>query len=137
MSELVPHVAPMLAVEALREWEPGRARASALVRATSPLAHRGFVDGCALLEYMAQTVAACLGYEAYRGGDGVRVGMVIACRRMVVHRARIDVGEALDLRVARVRGSDFVSHFDGTVHIGAELVAEATMTLVHGDAPPE
>lgn len=134
VSELVPHVAPMLVLDRLVEWEPGRARAEATVRASTSLAWRGHIRGSALLEYMAQAVAACLGYEAYQGGEGVRVGMVIACRSFEAHCARIECGERLTISVERVRGSDFVSHFDGEVRgEDDEVLATSTMTLVHGD----
>jgi predicted hotdog family 3-hydroxylacyl-ACP dehydratase len=86
---------------------------------------------------MAQTIAACLGFEAFCGGEGVRVGMIIACRSLQLRRPWLQVGEQLDVHVERVRGSDHVSHFDGRVvdAAGAE-VASATLTLVHGDRPP-
>lgn len=136
MSELVPHAPPMLAVEELTSWEPGVVRARMQVRDDNPLVRDGALDAVVTLEYMAQTVAACLGYEAYREGEGVRVGMVIACRKMRVLQPRLAVGQELRIAAKRVRGADYVSHFDAEVHAGEELVADATLTIVHGEQPP-
>jgi len=74
------------------------------------LVQQGCVDTIATLEYMAQTIAACLGYEAFQAGAGVRVGMIVACRRMTIDRPIVAVGEQLDIGVERVRARTYVSH---------------------------
>ena len=44
----------------------------------------------------------------------------------------------LAISADRVRGTDALSHYDGAVRDGdGELVASATMTLVHGEKPPD
>jgi predicted hotdog family 3-hydroxylacyl-ACP dehydratase len=137
IASLVPHAPPMLAVEQLLECTPGRATVGLTVR-EGPFAHDGRVESVILLEYMAQAVAACLGHEATAAGGAVRVGMVIACRSMSIERPSVAVGEALLIRVERVRGTDQVSHFDGeTRDAGGALVARVRLTLVHGERPPE
>ena len=142
ITELVPHGPPMLALEELVDHAPGRAVARMTVRPDALMVRteadgRRVVPAVATLEYMAQAVAACLGHEAYRAGGGVRVGMVIACKRLDLVRETIAVGEELVVRVEQVRGNDHVSHFDGAVE-GADgaAIASATLTLVHGERPP-
>jgi predicted hotdog family 3-hydroxylacyl-ACP dehydratase len=71
----------MLAVDELLECADGYATARLVVR-EGLFARDGRLDSVVLLEYMAQVVAACLGYEAVAEGGAVRVGMVIACRSM-------------------------------------------------------
>lgn len=138
ITELVPHVAPMLALDELTAWEPGHAAAIACVRADHYLARGGAPDGSAALELMAQTVAACMGMEAFRHGEPVRYGMVIACRSLALERPELAVGERYAVDVRRVRSTDYASHFDGEVRDArGELVASGSFTLVHGDAPPE
>ena len=138
VSELVPHEPPVLALDALVAWRPGHAEARLTVRPDDPFVRDGRLDAVVLLEYMAQAVAACLGMEAYAGSGGVRVGMVIACRQMAIRRPSLAVGEVLAISADRVRGTDALSHYDGAVRDGdGELVASATMTLVHGEKPPD
>jgi len=138
ITELVPHARPMLAVEELSSWSPGRATVRMTVRPDGLFVRDGVVDTLAALEFLAQGVAACLGYEAFQAGGTVRVGMVIACRAMTIERTPLVVGEELSIHVQRVRGADWLSHFDAQLDDATgERVARATLTLVHADAPPE
>ena len=138
MTELVPHGLPMLALDDLLDWKPGYARARLVVSAESPFEHDGRIDTTIALEYMAQTVAACLGMESRSGGTGVRVGMVIACRQMTIERPYLEVGEELVLEAQMVHGFDHSSSFKTETHAAnGALIAKATMMLVHGEKPPE
>ena len=138
IADLVPHAPPTIAIDELIDWSEGKAHARLVVREGGLLVHDGGVDAVVTLEYMAQTVAACLGYAAFRVGVGVRVGMVVACRRFTIERARIGTGERLDVRVARLRATDDISSFEADVRDeGGELVSSALMTLVHAEKPPE
>jgi len=134
VAELVPHGPPMLAVDELLECEPGRALARLVVR-ERPFARDGRVETLVLLEPMSQVVAACLGHEASREGAAIRVGMVVACKELVLARPYVAVGEELLVRVERRQGTDQVSQFE-TETRGADgaLVARAALTLVHGAA---
>lgn len=136
VADLVPHELPTLVLEELVHWEPGAATLRFTVRKHGLLVHDGRVDACVALEWMAQGAAACLGHEAFRGGEGVRVGMVVGCRKLVLRRDDFAVGEELVVAVRRTRGSDFASTFEGEVRDRTnDVVATASMTLVHG-APP-
>ena len=138
MTELVPHGAPMLAVEELLDWREGFARARLTVQSDNQFVREGSLDTVMTFEYMAQTVAACLGMESRQGGGGVRVGMVIASREMKIERASIAVGEELFFEANLVRGSDYSSMFKTeTRDAQGELVSTASLTLVHSEAPPE
>lgn len=137
VADLVPHTAPTLVLEELVHWAPDQATLRFTVREHGLLVQNGRVDAAVTLEWMAQAAAACLGYEAFRGGEGVRVGMVVGVRRLQLLRPSFAVGEALTVEVRRTRGSDFASTFSGEVRDDSEaVVATAAMTLVHGAAPP-
>ena len=138
VTELVPHTAPMLSVDELLHWEPGRATTRLVIRDDDLFVVDGEVNAVCALEYMAQGVATCLGQASWVAGDNVRVGMVIACRSLRVQRPSVSVGETLFPSVRKVRGTDYLSHFEGEIHDGDDLlVASATLTLVHSDSPPE
>lgn len=138
VTELVPHQAPMLALERLTGWQLGKATGALTIREHNPLQRDGRIDSVMALEYLAQTVAACLGMEAYTGGGNVRVGMVIACRKMTIEQPFLEVGREYTTSVEQVRGTDSISHYDGTLRDDAgAVVATATMTLVHGERPPQ
>ena len=136
--DLVPHAPPTVALDELLDWSEGRAHARVVLRDDSLLVRDGGADSIVTLEHMAQTVAACLGYAAFRSGIGVRVGMVVACRRFTIVRPRLRTGERLDVRVACQRATDDISSFEGEVRDErGELVSSALMTLVHAEKPPD
>lgn len=133
VGDLVPHVAPMLALEELVEWEPERARATACFRAEHPLVRSGAADGCAAIEMITQTVAAHLGMTAFRRGEPVHVGMVVACRRLEVPRASILPGELLTIDVRLVRAGGTAGQYEGEARDrDGNLVASGSFTLVYG-----
>ncbi len=135
--DLVPHAPPTVALDELVDWSEDGAAAELTVRDGGLLVRDGLADTVVCLEYMAQTVAACLGYGAFRGGVGVRVGMVVACRRLTLHRSHVTVGERLRTRVTRLRATDDISSFEAEVRDAhGASVATATMTLVHAEKPP-
>jgi len=133
IGDLVPHATPMLALERLVEWEPDRARALACLRPDHPLMRRGSADACVAIELITQTVAAYLGMLSFRRGEPVHVGLVVACRKLELLRARIEPGELLTIDVRRVRSGDHVGVFEGEARDAAGLVvAVGNFTLVYG-----
>ena len=138
VGDLVPHSPPTLALDELVAWSPGRATLRTTIAPDSLLVRGDRVHTVAALEWMAQGVAACLGHEAFRGGGAVRVGMVIACRRMTLARDTVAVGEVLTIDVRCVRSSDALSTYDTeTKDAAGALVATATMTILHAERPPD
>ena len=133
ISQLLPHGEPIRMLDQLVDWAPGHATCTMRVRETSPFVENGMLPSPFLLEPMAQNVAACLGYEAYREGRGTRVGMIVSCRDYRVHRHHTRVGDELELTAERESGSDALSRFACSVQRGGELVANATMTLIHAE----
>lgn len=136
IEDLVPHGAPIRVLEELLAYEAGKATCRMTVRADTPWVRDGAMESVVTLEIMAQAVAACLGYEAFLDGDGVRVGMLVGVRKMELFESSITVGSILDVVVARQRGTDDMSTFLGHVFVADRMVAQANMTLFHTEKPP-
>ena len=136
IEDLVPHGFPIRGLDELVDWAPGRATCRLTVHEANPFVRDGALPTVALLEYMAQAVAACLGYEAYRGGDGVRVGMLIGVRKMELTADTIPLGSELSITVERSRGNEDVSTFEGVTELLGKRIATAQMTLFHAEKPP-
>jgi predicted hotdog family 3-hydroxylacyl-ACP dehydratase len=136
IDDLVPHAPPMRVVEQLVEWASGRAKCTMIVRPHNLFADGNKLPAVATLEFLAQTVAACLGHEAFANGGTVRVGMIVGIRQMELFVPYIHVGDSLTLVVERLRGTDEISTFTGEARVGELLVSRANMTLVHPEAPP-
>ena len=136
IEELVPHAGEMVLLEELLEWSAGRARTRLQIREGAPFVCAGTVESVVTIEYMAQAVAVCLGYEALLGGGGVRVGMIIGCKRFEAHADRLYVGDLLEVEVKCVQGNEALSHFEGKVLRGGAPFSEALLTLFHAEALP-
>lgn len=138
ITEVVPHQTPVLAIEKLTSWERGHARGELTIRDSNPFVKNGALDTVMSLEYMAQCVAACLGMEAFQNGGNVRVGMIVACRQMEIMQPELLLGETYAVKADCIRGNDNISHYDAEIRSSdGELVATCTITLVHGEKPPE
>lgn len=136
IEELVPHSGALVLLEAMLEWAPGKARCSLVIREGAPFVRDGVVESAATIEYMAQAVAACLGYEALVSGGGVRVGMIIACKKFEAHAEKLLVGDELEVKVESVQGNEMLSHFACVLSRGGTTFSEALLTLYHAESLP-
>lgn len=132
ISQLIPHSEPMVLLDRLVAWSPGHAECSVRVRADMRLVENGVLDTPFTVEHMAQTVAVCLGYEAYRGGRSARIGMVVSCRGFRVHESGAPVGSELLISASQLRANETTSHFACEVHCGGKRLASAVLTLFYG-----
>jgi predicted hotdog family 3-hydroxylacyl-ACP dehydratase len=137
IEELLPHSGAMVLLDALTAWTQGRAECSLTVRERSPFVVDGRVESAVTLEYMAQAVAACLGYEALLGGGAVRVGMVIACKKFEAHGDELRIGDVLSIVVQSIQGNETLSHFDCKVTRAGELFSTGVLTLYHASKLPD
>lgn len=136
IEDLVPHGLPIRMLEELVEYHEGSATCRMTVRMDTPLVQDAGLSSVVTLEILAQAVAACLGYEAFLDGDGVRVGMLVGVRKMELHEPWIPVGAELRVTVTRLRGTSDVSTFEGVARVGEQRIATANMTLFHAEKPP-
>ncbi len=134
---VVPHQGPMVLLDRIVDWAPGKIECALRVQEGARFVEDGRLEAPFTIEHMAQAVAACLGYEAYIGGLGVRVGMIVACREFTAYRAAAAVGEELRVDAERERGNDTLSHFRCAVRRGEDSFAMATLTLFHGETLAE
>jgi len=134
--ELIPHQGPMVLLDEMVDWEPGRARCRIQIRPSMRFVSDGVVDTIVSLEYMGQAVAASCGYAAFRGGNDIRVGMIIGCRRMDIEVPKLEVGDELTVDVREVRAQEEISVYECEVRRGPESVASAQLTLYHAEKPP-
>ena len=136
IEELVPHAGAMVLLEELLEWSAGHARCRLKIREGAPFVREGRVESAVTIEYMAQAVAACLGYEALLGGGGVRVGMIIGCKRFEAHADQLQVGDELEVDVKCIQGNEALSHFEGRVTRAGAVFSDALLTLFHAEQLP-
>jgi predicted hotdog family 3-hydroxylacyl-ACP dehydratase len=130
---LVPHREPMVLLDRVVAWSPGHVECAMRVRSDTRFVDDGILPTPFMIEHMAQSVAVCLGYEAYMGGRGVRVGMIVSCRAFRAHSESASAGDDLMVHANKERGNETLSHFHCEVRSEDEVLADATLTLFHGE----
>jgi predicted hotdog family 3-hydroxylacyl-ACP dehydratase len=134
IAEIIPHADHMVLIDEMVYWSEGETECSLTIKKGAPFVAKDQLETPFMLEHMAQTVAACLGYEAFLGGRGIRVGMIIACRKFVALIPFVARGEKIIFRAKRIRGNALLSHFDCEARTRESLIANAELTLYHGES---
>jgi len=137
-TDLLPHKPPMVLIDAVRGWEPGRLEATVVVRpgiaffepAQGVPAHVG-------MEYMAQACGAYAGLQAMAAGEPVRVGLLLGTRRYLAHVGWFEPGQELGVKIAELFRDGSIGMFDCRIeHEGWTLAtAQLSVYLLEPGAP--
>ncbi len=138
--ELVPQRPPMLLLDEVVAWDGATLRCAATVGADWLLLVDDSLPASALLEVMAQTVAALHGLQGRERGEPVRVGLLLGCRALALHVPRLPVGERVLASARQSFGMDAVTEFHCTVEraprageASGPCLAEGTLHVVRSD----
>lgn len=134
LRQLVPHAPPMLLLDELLEWTPGRARCAVRLRPDSPFMEDGRVRALVSLEYMAQAAAACAGADARGGeggGEGSARGLLLGTRELTLAVEHFQAGDELVVDAERASADEQVTSFRCQVRRGQALVARAVLSVFH------
>lgn len=129
LAEVVPQRPPMILLDALLEWAPGRARCAVRLGPDSPFMEKGRVRAVVALEYMAQAAAACAGMEARQAGLEPGEGLLLGSRDLELRVGHFSAGDALEVLVEREAGDERLVSFRCRVRRGEENVAAAVLTI--------
>lgn len=92
------------------------------------------VPGCVALEYMAQTMALCVGFLRRRSGLKPKIGFVLGSRKLTVSVPCFKSGERYRVRAECTYQDDSFGSFDCTISDSADAtVAFAQMTAFQPD----
>ena len=133
IAQLIPHREPMILLDEMLDWSPGQSKCRVTVREDARFVEEGRLETPFMIEHMAQAVAVCLGYEAFRGGNGIRVGMIVSCRTFESFTAGAEVGEVLIVSAEQRGANASVSGFECKVERDEVCIARAYMTLYYGE----
>ncbi len=111
-SRLLPHRGRMLFIDLIDRIEPTHAETRSVVRSDNPFLDNKILHRCALIEYMAQTVAALQGHRFLKDGGPVRVGFLIGIDRLeVTPDTHVVQGDTLTVTIDEISASgDFGSY---------------------------
>ena len=132
--ELVPHEPPMSLLDEVLDFQADTMVCAVTIRADAPFVQPAGVQAVVTLEYMAQCVAAWAGLTGRLMGQPVRIGFLIGCREMLLHRDRIAIGTCLTVVCKRVWGDSVLGSFECEVSDEAGCVATALLSTAQAGA---
>jgi len=125
---LIPHRPPMVLVDVVTEYGPVRIRSRRGVRAGEPFVDANGLDPAALLEVVAQTIAAGDAlYAQSKGGRVVRGYLTGMTGVAVSGRARM--GDTIEVTADCLKRMDGMGLFDARAAAGGRTLAEGRFKL--------
>ena len=137
IGEILPQREPFLFVDRLLHYDDQKTRTAFTVPEGHLLVEEGHLSASGILENMAQTSAARIGYlNKYILHIPVRIGFIGAIRKFRVHRLPA-VGETLETTILLREDVFGISLTDAVVRIGDEVIAEASLKTALGEKEAE
>lgn len=131
LEDLLPHRAPMILIDAVRDSDFADLEATVRVTEdslfyTSPMGVPSYVG----IEYVAQTVAALAGLRARRHGADVSLGYLLGARRFVATVPYFSLGSLLIVRVkAEFESRDLAKYRGEIVNFEGETLVSTSVTV--------
>lgn len=125
---LIPQRPPFVMVDALTECSVDDATTEFTVKADNILVDDGKLSTTGLMENMAQSCAARLGWLNLRSDKGVQIGVIGEVRNCKFLR-RPRVGEKLTTSVHIIEDLGIITLASTTVSVGDETIASCRMKI--------
>ena len=133
MEELLPHRGPMLLLDRVVEVRPDGMRCAAVVPEDSLFVRDGRLRRCALVEYLAQTMAAFVGWQGrLAGGEEVRRGYLVGARGVEFAGGPVRAGDELVVDVRQEAALGDYRSYDGEVLLREDVVCRGNLKVVRG-----
>lgn len=135
IAELLPQRPPMLLLDEVTAVSDDAVTCAAELRPDNLFVREGRAPAAAVLEYMAQAIAAHAGLQARAQGRPPARGLVVACRDLVLHADALLPGDRL--RVEAERGFvGALSEYRVRVTRRGEPLADALLHVATEETPP-
>lgn len=136
IADLLPHEGPMCMLDRLFAVDCERLIADVVVPADGLFSRDGHVGAWVGVEYMAQAVAAWVGWQSRAVGQAPRIGFLLGTRRYHCSVPRFAAGQCLRVEIWRnYQADNGLGQFDCTIREDDAMLASAQVT-VFGPADP-
>jgi predicted hotdog family 3-hydroxylacyl-ACP dehydratase len=126
--ELIPHRPPMVLIDEVVEYGPTTIRARRTVREGDPFVTADGLEDAALLEVIAQTIAAGDALYAKSKGGRVIKGYLTGLTGVKVH-SRAGVGDTIEVTADCLKRMDGMGLFDAQASAGGKPLVEGRFKL--------
>ena len=132
--ELLPQRPPFVMVDCLTDYSDTQSTCCLTVRADNVFFEKGCLTAPGLIEHIAQTCAARLGYyNCYVQKTGVRLGFIGEVKDLNVLRLPRE-GEMIETTIAVVQEIFDVTLVTAEVRVGAEVIATTRLKIAQGES---
>lgn len=132
--ELLPQRPPFVMVDHLTDYSDTQSTCCLTVRADNVFFEKGCLTTPGLIEHIAQTCAARLGYyNCYVQKTGVRLGFIGEVKDLNILRLPRE-GEMIETTIVVVQEIFDVTLVSAEVRVGAEVIATTLLKIAQGEA---
>ena len=132
---VLPHKPPMRLLDAILGWEGETLTCARTVPSDDPFLEDGALPALALLECMAQGVAAHRGLVGLARGEPIRIGFLVGCRELRLHVDAVAVGDALRIVVEPRSALGPMASYAARTCRGDQILAEALIQVAVKEDP--
>ena len=118
----------MVMVDRLLHCDPVLTTTELTVRADNIMVDNGLLSPCGLIENIAQTCAARMGYINLSSGKEVRVGVIGALRDMAIH-TQPSVGDTIETSIEVTEEVFGMTLAHATSRCGGKTLASGTIKI--------
>ena len=137
--ELLPQRPPFIMVDKLIHYDPIITKSVLTVREDNMFCKDGIMEEAGLIENIAQTCAARIGYKEKTEPDRdgvIKIGFIGLIKKMELFRNPL-VGEVLNTTIVIKEEVLNLTLVETKIEIGEELIAVCEMKVFLTDAPPD
>lgn len=135
--ELLPQRPPFVMVDHLTDYSETQSSCSLTIRPDNVFCENGEFASAGLIEHIAQTCAARLGYyNKYVLKTGVRLGFIGEVKDLNINRLPRE-GETIETTIVVVQEIFDVTLVNAEVRVGEEVVATTRLKIAQGEASEE
>lgn len=128
----IPQRAPFVMIDELTACDEQSARTLFYVKEDNPFIKKGVLTEPALVENIAQTAAARIGYICSRENKPVPIGYIAAVQNLKIERLPI-TGDTLETEITIKNQVLNVTIISGHSRVGGKLVASCEMKIFISD----
>ena len=133
IQELIPQRAPFIIVDALTHFDKIFTRTCLKIRADSIFVEGNQLTEAGVMENIAQTCAARMGYiNRFINSESIKTGFIGAIKNLVIKELP-SVGDTLDTTIEVVSEVFALTLVNATVKAGEKLIASGEMKIAIAD----
>ena len=129
ITSTLPHRPPFVMVDQLIKASTERIETSFEIHASNILCEGDFLSFPGLIENIAQTCAAGLGYISSQNGEGTKIGYIGAISKLKTYQ-RAKVGDTISTKVNILQEFENIILIKGANYAGDQMLVECEMKIV-------